>query len=486
MKNSKIILLAYFFFCTAFLVIGQDNQMLSLDDCIRLAINNNNNLKRSNLEIQKNAIYHQQAQSSLYPNLNANISPNLNLGRSLDPYSNQFIDRNIFSTSLSISSSMTLFNGFQIRNSITQTEINQEISTLLYESTKTKLIMNIYDAYLRILLIKEAIKLGEKQVKMLNEQIDVVKAQVSVNVLTDLDLLNIKTQLSLDELNVLNTQNDLNIAFTNLKQLLHLPNSIAIDIKAIDIKAIDLKFIENYEQDSVENVYNKIILRHPDIKVMSLKEEIIEQNIKQIKYLKYPTVGLSIGLNSIYSSASPEKIFVSDGKKAITLFKEGEQYVKVNGQNEKVWEPINIPSGQYESFGFFNQISLNKSLVVGLNVRMPIFNGNQQKSKLMLAEVDKKVIKLDMKNTIMQLQNTVEQVNEKINLSKKKYQVLVQKLGTTNTHFSMVIEKFKLGYATSNDYLNAKNALERIESELFQTQLDIYFNKQIINLYSFK
>lgn len=481
MKNNKIILFIYFFFSTAFYSIGQNNQSLSLDDCVRLAINKNNNLKRSNLEIQKNAIYHQQAQSSVYPNVNANFSPNLNLGRSLDPYSNQFIDRNIFSTNLSISSTMTLFNGFQIRNAINQTEINQEISSLSYESIKNKLIMDIYQAYLRILLTKEGIKLGQKQIKMLNEQIEIVKAQISANVLTDLDLLNIKTQLSLDELNILNAQNDLNLAFANLRQLLYLPNSTPIDIKDID-----LKFMENYGQESVQSIFSRILRRHPDIKMASLKEEIIKQNIEQIKYLKYPTIGLSVGLNSIYSSASPKEIFTSDGKKPFTLFREGEQYVKVNGKNEKVWEPINIPSGKYESFGFFNQLNLNKYFVIGLNVRMPIFNGFQQKYKFMLAEIDRKSFDLEKQNTIIQLQNSVEQMVEKINLSKRKYQILSQKLGTSKTNFSVVLEKFKLGYATSNDFLNAKNALERMESELFQTQLEVFFNEKMIDLYSFR
>jgi outer membrane protein len=133
--------------------------------------------------------------------------------------------------------------------------------------------------------------------------------------------------------------------------------------------------------------------------------------------------------------------------------------VKVGGRNEKVWEPINIPSGKYESFGFLNQILQNKYFVIGLNVRMPIFNGFQQKYKSMLAEIDRKAIDLEKQNIMIQLQNAVEQMVEKINLSKRKYQILTQKLGTTETNFSVVSEKFKLGYATSNNYLNEKNAL---------------------------
>jgi outer membrane protein TolC len=117
---------------------------------------------------------------------------------------------------------------------------------------------------------------------------------------------------------------------------------------------------------------------------------------------------------------------------------------------------------------------------------MPIFNGFQQRCKLILAEIDRKAIDLEKQNMTIQLQSTVEQMVKKINLSKRKYQILTQKLSTSKTNFSVVSEKFKLGYATSNDYLNAKNALERMESELFQTQLEVFFNERIIDLYSFR
>ncbi len=137
MKINKTLFCVIITCFGSFQSICQNNQLLSLEDCVRLAMNRNNNLKRGNLEIQKNAIYHEQALNSVYPSVNASLSPSGNLGRSIDPYSNQFVDRNIFSTSLAINSNFTIFNGFQIQNGINQTSINQEISQLSLESMKT-------------------------------------------------------------------------------------------------------------------------------------------------------------------------------------------------------------------------------------------------------------------------------------------------------------------------------------------------------------
>ena len=341
--------------------------------------------------------------------------------------------------------------------------------------------MDIHQAYLRVLITKENIKLNQKQVELLNQQIEIVKAQISANVLTDLDLLNIKTQLSLDELNLLNLQNELNIAFSGLKQLLYLPVSNAIDIKNIDFTSTEVS-----SQENLQSIFSRIQNRHPDMKINDLKEHVVDENIRLTKYLKYPTIGLSVGLNSTYSSASPSEIFVSDGGKPFTLFKEGEKYVKVNGKNEKLWEPLSIPSGSYKPFGFFSQLNLNKYFFIGLTIRMPIFNGFQQKYKLSLSEIDKKSVQLDKQNTIIQFQNTIEQMVEKIKLSKKKLEVLSLKMNTMKTSLSVVSEKFKLGYATSNDYLMAKNALEKMESELIQSRLEIFFNEKMLALNSFK
>lgn len=259
MKKSSFWLAC--FWLVAFQSIAQLKETLSLDDCVRLAMSRSNDLKRSTLEIRKSDLYHQQAQAAIFPNLNLNLSPNLNLGRSIDPFTNQFVDRNVLASNVGLSSNVTVFNGFQQKNTIKQAATNQQIAALSYTASKNKLVSDVYQAYLRVLLAKEYIKMSEKQVKLLNEQAETIKIQIAAGILTDLDLLNIETQLNLDEINLLNNKNNLYTALIGLKQLLNLPNFSQIDIQSIDFKQGNTYLPTKNKQ----NVLSSFILKSPNL-----------------------------------------------------------------------------------------------------------------------------------------------------------------------------------------------------------------------------
>jgi outer membrane protein len=476
MKKSSFWL---FCFClVSFRSVAQLNEVLNLDDCERLVVSRSNDLKRSTLEIRKSDLYQQQAQSAIFPNLNLNLSPNLNIGRSIDPYTNQFVDRNVLASNVGLSSNITVFNGFQQKNAIKQANANQEIAELSYKVLKNKLISDVYQAYLRVLLAKEYVKMGEKQLKLLNEQIETIKVQIGAGVLTDLDLLNIETQLNLDEINLLNNKNNLHTALIGLKQLLNLPNFSKIDVQGITFER------DNGGQpvENKQDILSSFILKSPNLKIANLKYKIANRNIEQLKFLRYPSVGLSMGLNSTYSNAAPKEIFISDGGEPLTLYQQGDKYVQVNGKKEKIYEPIKIPMGSYEPFAFFQQLRLNKYFFVGFNVRFSIYIGSQFKYKQSLAEIEKNALELENKNLLTQLQYNVEQMIESGYLLKKKRPILTQKQKAMNITFSAISERFKMGYATSNDYINAKNAVERVEAELIQNQLELFFNEKMVDL----
>lgn len=435
MKKHSFCLLLFLF--ASFQSLSQLKEVLSLDDCVRLVVGRSNDLKKSKLDIQKTNIYFQQVQTSIFPSLNLAFSPNFNLGRSIDPYTNQFVERNVFASNIGISSNIMVFNGLQQQYAIEQTNINHKISELSYHLAKNKLISDVYQAYLRVLLAKEYIRIGEKQLKLLNEQKEIIKAQIAAGILTDLDLLNIETQMNLDDINLLNNKNNLQIALIALKQLLNLPNFSQIDVQLIDIDKATKK---NTTIKNRGHILSEFVMKNPNLKIANLKLELSNRNIEQLKYLKYPTVGLSVGLNSTYSNVA------------------------------------------YGAFTFLDQLWFNKYFFVGINLRVPIFNGNQVKYKLLLSEIDKKMLELDNKNLTMQLQYNVELIIENGILLKRKQSILSQKYESMIAIFRAMSENFKMGYATSNDYLSAKNALEKVESELIQNRLEIFFNEKMIDL----
>ena len=106
--------------------------------------------------------------------LTANLNHGINQGRSIDPFTNSYSDQNIGYGNYSLSTSITLFNGFQIKNFIKQNSLEYDANKWNLQTAKDNLTLNIILAYLQILnneelagAIKNQVVLSKKQVERL-------------------------------------------------------------------------------------------------------------------------------------------------------------------------------------------------------------------------------------------------------------------------------------------------------------------------------
>ena len=86
------------FFSMGFAQNSQQSQF-TLNDCIVLALENNNDLKSSKLQTKSAIINYKQSKNELLPNLNMNYNIGVNDGRSIDPFTNSYNNQELtFST----------------------------------------------------------------------------------------------------------------------------------------------------------------------------------------------------------------------------------------------------------------------------------------------------------------------------------------------------------------------------------------------------
>jgi outer membrane protein len=80
----------------------------SLQDCITHGQKNNITIMQNQLSIQTSENNFNQSKLSRYPSLNANGSQNLNFGRSVDPFTNQFVTQQVNSNNFALQASLPL------------------------------------------------------------------------------------------------------------------------------------------------------------------------------------------------------------------------------------------------------------------------------------------------------------------------------------------------------------------------------------------
>ncbi|NCB08418.1 MAG: TolC family protein, partial [Bacteroidia bacterium] len=154
----------------------------SLTDCINYALEQNIDVRASELTNQSNTIYYDQAKWQKYPSVNGSVSQNFNWKKSdSNGGGNSLSGSN--NTNYSVSSGVTLYNGLKLNNNIKQAEINLESGKYNSETIRENISLQILDAFLQVLYSEEQVKNSEKQVEATTEQLQLAEERLNLSII---------------------------------------------------------------------------------------------------------------------------------------------------------------------------------------------------------------------------------------------------------------------------------------------------------------
>ena len=276
----------------------------SLPDCIAYGLTNNLGLKLSELDVATQKINQEQARKARHPNLNAFISHNYNWGRSFDVFTNQPITQRVQSNNLQLSSNITLFNGFQLKNTIEQSGIDLEAASYDVDKARNDLMLSVGLSYIQILFNIENLKAAEETANSTKKQVDRTKKLVESGVLPASNLLDLEAQLATNELQVVTAENALLLSYLQLKQILQLNEDTAFEIVIPTLPDPDI----NAVLDNPNDIYGTAVALMPEVRSADIKAKSSQIGVEIAKGRYYPTLTLAGNVNTFYSSAQKTKI----------------------------------------------------------------------------------------------------------------------------------------------------------------------------------
>ena len=119
---------------------------MALRNCIEYAWLNNLDVRQAMLSKASVDIDKSQSRTNMLPSVSANAGQNYQFGRSIDRFTNQFINQTIRSNNMSVNASMLLFGGLQLQNNIKQMNASALASQSNIEQIKNQIALNIADA----------------------------------------------------------------------------------------------------------------------------------------------------------------------------------------------------------------------------------------------------------------------------------------------------------------------------------------------------
>lgn len=211
-----------FFFLASSSIFAQTTTY-NLKNCLETAIKNNIELKQAELSQQAAKVSQTQANNLRYPSINASARTGYQFGRSIDPRTNEFLEQRIDNTNFSINANLVLFNFNRINYAIHQQKINKLSTEEEKNEIKNRVYLNLVQAYFQVLFQKEILSTAQNFIQTTKIDINRTQKLVAAGTVVELNLLNLKSKLSADELAVVNAENQLIIAKLNIIQLMNIP-----------------------------------------------------------------------------------------------------------------------------------------------------------------------------------------------------------------------------------------------------------------------
>lgn len=477
MKQKLLIPLLFICFYQSARSQNQDTTVWTLKQCIEYALANNLTVKRSALGVETSEINYLQSKLSALPSLNASASYGYNWGRSIDPGTNQFIEQRIKSINLNANSSLLLWNGFRLFNTVRQSDRDKEAADQDYIKAQNDVILNVITLYLNVVFNKELYANAQHQLNSTDQQLQRTRKLAEAGSVPQANVLNLEAQHATNELNQIQRENTLNLSLLQLKQALLLPASTNLDV---EIPQIDISPSLVVDQ-SADEIYDVATANMPEVKSAKLKRQSSIYATKAAYGSMAPRLSLNGSISTIYSDARQE--YALDGGAPFTF---ADTIGYVQGTNEYVFQDVTIPSGSLRTVSYKDQFKNNLSRSVGISLSIPIFNGYSSHASYQRSKISQLQAEISLTETEQRLRQSVETAFNDAIAATKTYQSSEKQVKARDEAFRMTKQRFDIGAVNYVEYQVAENDLFQAQSDLLRAKYDFIFKKKILDFYQGK
>ena len=413
----------------------------TLQECIDYALNNNIQLKKSQIQRLSAKEDVLQSKAALLPSMSASTSQNvvyrpfISAGQSTvaNGYVQSSIDKVYYSGNYGVNANWTVWNGNRNKNTIRLNELTAQQAMVDSVTNARSIEERIVQLYVQILYTTEAIAVTKQSLETskLNEQRG--ETMVEVGKMSRADLAQLSAQRAQDEYNIVAAESNVKNYKFQLKQLLELTDAIDFDIEIPSFT--DAQALE--EIPALTHVYTAALDNRPEIRSALIAIESSDVSIDIARAGKSPTVGLSGGFSTNTTSMSKE--------------------------------------------GWGYQLKTNLDFSVGATLSIPLFDNRQTKTAINKARFQRESSLLDLKDKQKTLYNTIETFWIDATTNQSKFKAAQVATAYQKASYELLSEQFRLGLKNIVELMTGKtNLVQAQQNELeskYLTILNIYMLK---------
>ena len=431
MANKKILAFV-FFVMLVFSGMAQENHFyrFSLEDCLHFAVANSYERKSMELTGKSLETTYEQSKQQRLPNLSASVGQN---------FSN---NENGWSTSgnVGVGSSVTIYQGGNINNTIEQNRLNLERNEVQLERYDNQLATQILQSFLTVLGNQELLNYQLEVLNTSREQLKQGRSRHKVGAILESDLLLLEAQYYSDSNNVVDTRINIDNNLLDLKVLLSMNPTDDLQIVSPDTDNLDgLKESLPSEEEAI----NMAMEYMPDLRMGDYDIRLAEKSVDMARGNYFPSISANANL--------------------------GMGVLSFDGDGNSRWYGKPTESA-------------------GISMSIPIYSRGQTKANVKKSRIALEQAQLDYEQSALSVRQTVVQAYRNVVSAYNAYKVSQVRENAYSKSFNAYNIQYQYGTITTvellqqqNNYLNALNTYIQNKYSLVMKRkiLDIYMGKKI-------
>lgn len=442
-------------------------KLWSLEECVAYAMTNNLSVSDQVIQVKRSENAFNQDKLDRYPVLNSSASHNYNFGRTIDPFTNQYVNQSIQSNNFSLTSSVTLYNGGRITNTIERSKNEVMRSKLQYESVQNQIALQVADAFLQILFAKNQLTNFQEINKSTQTQLEQAKALYDAGSTNQRQYLNLKAQDARDQMNIQSAKGNIRLAKLRLLQVMQLED------ENFDIASPSLNELSQSADYTINGLLTNVETSIPDIQLAKTQLTSSMLSEKIAKSGLYPRLSLFGNVNSLYSESRLVRFNPTLQQQIIGY---------VDGTNQPVMTQFTSYETRVQSFG--QQLSDNFGQAAGLSLSIPIFNGNQVKANIKENELNTQLAMNNLERTKMSLKSDVIQAYTDYENSLVSYQAALENEKAQEENYAFLTKSTEAGVTTTAELVLALNDLSIAKNDVEKARFQLLYSRTILHFYN--